>query len=331
MRRLLPLVAALAALPLIASTAFAGHGPKPDEIDLPNGWQPEGIAAGRGSVAYVGSLADGGIARVNLKSGEVDADFVDSATGPAVGLEYEDRSTGHGHWKGHGHGGHGRDHRWSRDRLWVAGGPSGEVRVYGAKSGDLLETYTFEAGFVNDVVATKRAIYATDSQMQQLLVIPLGRWGKLPDPSEAFARPITGDFVYETGFNANGIESLFGWLIVPQSNTGELFAINPKTGNSHELLPEGSIDNADGILLVGRKLYVVQNALNQITVWRFGWDGLELVDTIVDDDVPGDFDFPTTAAKARGSLWVANARFSTTPTPDTEYWITRVPISDHWH
>jgi hypothetical protein len=332
MRKLLPLLAALvalAAMPLLAATALANHHPKLDEIALPNGWQPEGIAAGRGSTAYVGSLADGGIARVNLKTGEVDADFVESATGPAVGLEYEDRNNGHHRWKGHGRGGDGdRDwHRsWNRDRLWVAGGPSGEIRVYGARSGKLLETYTFDAGFINDLVVTRRAVYATDSLTQQLLVVPLGRWGRLPDPERAFEKPIKGDLVYEDGFNANGIEAVFGWLIVAQSNTGELFVVNPKSGRSHEILPEGSIDNADGILLVGRKLYVVQNALNQITVWRLGWDGPELVQTITDDDVPGDFDFPTTAAKARGSLWAVNARFSTEPMADTAYWITRVPI-----
>ena len=40
------------------------------------------------------------------------------------------------------------------------------------------------------------------------------------------------------------------------------------------------------------------------------------------------FDVPTTAALARGSLWVVNARFGTTPTPRTPYWITRVDEHD---
>jgi hypothetical protein len=175
-------------------------------------------------------------------------------------------------------------------------------------------------------VVTKRGVYATDSQMQQLLVVPIGRWGRLPDPEKAYALPITGDLVYEAGFNANGIDAAFGWLIVAQSNTGELFAVSPRSGKSHQLLPEGSIDNADGILISGRKLYVVQNSDNQISVWRFGWGGLKHVRTIADDDVPGSFDFPTTVAKALGSLWAVNARFSTTPTADTAYWITRVPL-----
>ena len=86
MRRLMPLAAALVAVPLLASTALAA--PFPDTIPLANGWQPEGIASGRGFTAYVGSLRDGGITRVNLRTGVRDDAFVDSATGPAVGLEY---------------------------------------------------------------------------------------------------------------------------------------------------------------------------------------------------------------------------------------------------
>ena len=38
-----------------------------------------------------------------------------------------------------------------------------------------------------------------------------------------------------------------------------------------------------------------------------------------------DFDFPTTVALQDGALWAVNARFTTTPTPDTAYWVTRVP------
>jgi hypothetical protein len=43
-------------------------------------------------------------------------------------------------------------------------------------------------------------------------------------------------------------------------------------------------------------------------------------------NVDGDLDVPTTVAFVAGSLWAANARFSTTPEPDTPYWITRIPL-----
>jgi hypothetical protein len=37
-------------------------------------------------------------------------------------------------------------------------------------------------------------------------------------------------------------------------------------------------------------------------------------------------DVPTTATVAAGRLWVVDARFTTPPTPATEYWITQLPL-----
>ncbi len=54
-------------------------------------------------------------------------------------------------------------------RLWAAGGTGGEVRVYDSESGELLETYPFEAGFLNDVAATPDAVYVTDSFVPQVI------------------------------------------------------------------------------------------------------------------------------------------------------------------
>jgi hypothetical protein len=299
-RRLSAILVALAAVPLLAATASAT--PFQHIIPLADGWQPEGIATGRGFTAYVGSLADGGIATVNLRTGLRDDEFVESATGPAVGLEYEAGA----------------------DRLWVAGGPSGQVRVYDATSGELLETYTFAAGFINDLVATKDAVYATDSFIPQVLVIPLASDGSLPDPEAAFSLDITGDFVYGDGFNANGIVEFGGWLLVPQSGTGKLFAIDPEIGDSVQLLDEHSIDAADGLLLRGSTLYVVQNQLGLVSRWRIQGGLVTPLGSITDPD-PEALDFPTTIAFAGGSLWAVNARFSTQPEDDTPYWITRLP------
>lgn len=302
MRRLPSIVAAIVALPLVAGSSLAAAFPATIPLDV--GWRPEGIAAGRGMTAYVGSLADGGIARVDLRTGEVDADFVEDATGPAVGLEYERGA----------------------DRLWVAGGPSGEVRVYDASSGAHLQTYTFAAGFINDLVATRSGVYATDSGIQQLLVVPLGPGGSLPEPAAAFALPITGELVYEAGFNANGIETFRGWLLVAQSNTGELFAVDPATGAGTRLLPEGSIDAADGILLVGNTLHVVQNQLNTISMWKIRGNAVTMAGSLGGTGSGLDLDVPTTVAFAGGALWAANARFNV-PDPTVEpFWITRIPL-----
>ena len=45
--------------------------PFPDRIELPDGFQPEGITIGPGATAYVGSLATGAIYAVNLRTGEL--------------------------------------------------------------------------------------------------------------------------------------------------------------------------------------------------------------------------------------------------------------------
>jgi hypothetical protein len=293
------------ALSLVLVAGPAGAATFAAEIPLADGWQPEGIAVGRGLTAYVGSLADGGIARVDLRTGERDDDFVTSATGPAVGLEYEPGA----------------------DRLWVAGGPSGEVRVYDATTGALLETYAFGAGrFVNDVVVTRDAAYATDSSNAELLVVPLTAAGTLPAPSDVETLALGGDWVQVAGFNANGIEAFAGWLFVVNSTTGALDAVNPATGEAHEVLEPGSVIAGDGILFVGSTLYVVQNQRNLVSIWSVRGGLVVPAGQITEDELDGDLDVPTTIASAGGSLWAANARFTTPAGPGTAYWITRIPL-----
>lgn len=289
-------------LALFIGASSAAAAAFPSRIDLPDGWRPEGITTGSGQAAYVGSLADGAIARVDLRTGEVGVLAPGAAGRVAVGLDYEAGA----------------------DRLWVAGGPTGTVRVYDATSGELLETYAIAGtGFLNDVAVTSKAVYVTDSFVQQLVVIPLGPDGALPEPAAVYALPITGDMAYvPSAFNANGIVAFAGYLIVPNSTTGQLFAIVPATGRSVEILPAGSVTAADGLELLGSTLYVLRNQLNQVDAYRILGSELSLLGTITDADL----DVPTTLAFAGGSLWAVNARFGTSPTPDTEYWITRLPM-----
>ena len=298
-QRLVALSAALLAVLLVAAPVSA-H-PLPKRIDLPDGWSPEGITKGRNLTAYVGSLADGAIAKVNLRTGSVASTFAVGAPGRlTVGLDYDFRA----------------------DIIWAAGGGTSEVRAYDAKTGAILQTYHFTSGFLNDVAVTRRAVYVTDSNVQQLIVIPLGRDHRPPDPSMAFTLPITGDMHYQPGFNANGIVGIGHRLVVAQSNTGGLFAIDGRTGRSTRILPDGSVTNADGLELHGRTLFIVRNQDNQVDSYRFTFHGLQKVRTLTD---PG-LDIPTTAAFAAGRLWVVNARFSTPATPSTDYWITALSV-----
>ena len=81
--------------------------------------------------------------------------------------------------------------------------------------------------------------------------------------------------------------------------------------------------SGDGILLAGHSLYVVQNFLNQIAVVQLdpGLSSGEVVRTVPHPE----FDIPTTVAGFGASLYAVNARFTTPPTPATEYWIVRLP------
>lgn len=276
----------------------------PDRIDLPDGFQPEGIESWGGRL-FAGSLVDGAIWTGSAVTGEGRI-LVEGETGDiAVGLHID-----------------------RLGRLWVAGGPTGEIRVYRARTGELLQTYTFTGtGFLNDLDIVRGTVYATDSVNQQLAVIPLGVNGSLPDPSAATTMPLTGDLVYQAGFNANGIAASGRWLILVQSNTGLLFRVDPGTGMTRAIDTGGySVTFGDGLEIRGLTLYVVRNQLNTVAVLRLSRDRLDarLVGELTAAD-PADLSVPTTATLTLGSLYVVNARFGTPPTPDTDYWITRLP------
>jgi hypothetical protein len=298
-----PLTVVLLLTALVMPVSAAPPGP--GRIDLPNGWAPEGITAGRRGTVYVGSLVDGAVWKANVRTGRGEILVAGVPGNVAAGTEYEADA----------------------NRLWVAGGPTGKVRVYDASSGALLQTYTFSpAGFLNDLVVTHHAVYVTDSNIQQLDVIPLGSDDALPAPGAVTTLPLTGDIHYVDGqFNANGIVAARGSLIVVQSITGQLFRINPATGVSTAISLGAGVDASfgDGLELHGRTLYVVQNQLNRVEVFKLrpGLASASLRSVLTSSDL----DIPTTAAFVRGSLYAVNARFATPVTPDTAYWITRLP------
>jgi hypothetical protein len=82
------------------------------------------------------------------------------------------------------------------------------------------------------------------------------------------------------------------------------------------------VASGDGILLDGRNLYVVQNFLNLLAKVRLAPDlaSGQVVSRTGDDD----FDIPTTVAERGNVLYLVNARFTTPPTPETEYWIAPI-------
>jgi hypothetical protein len=274
--------------------------PLPTQIDLPAGFQPEGITS-VGKTLYVGSLVDGAIWRGSAKTGKGQVAIPGVAGQSAAGIHVD--------WRG---------------RLWVAGATDHTIRVYSLRSGSLLATYTFPtAGFLNDLVITRKGVYATDSLNAQLAFVPFSPWGKLPAPEAATTIALTGAMAIADGFNANGIVAKGGMLVTVQSNTGLLFSIDPATGVTTAIDTGGvSLLNGDGLLLHGRTLYVVRNQDNLVAVLTLG-KGLASATQVKELTSVG-LDVPTTATFAAGKLWTVNARFTTAPTATTEYWITRL-------
>jgi streptogramin lyase len=275
----------------------------PETIPLPNGWQPEGIATDHHKNFYSGSRATGAIFKGSLKSGKGDV-LVQPWGGAALGMKV--------------------DHR---GRLFVAGGGTGTASIYNARNGKLLRRYTLTAAptFINDVTLTERAAYFTDSMKRQLYVLDLGRHGKLPTASRTL--PLTGDLANipaPGGFELNGIAAAgHGRLVTVNSALKTLFLVDARSGATDAIeLTGGDVANGDGLLLLGRRLYVVQNQLNRIAVIHLkrGLRSGEIKRYLTDSDL----DVPTTIAWARGFLWAVNARFSTPPTPDTTYLVVRV-------
>jgi sugar lactone lactonase YvrE len=297
--------AGLALLAALISAAPAGAGNRfPDQIDLPNGFSPEGIDIARGGMFYVGSIPTGAVYRGSVRTGLGDVLVPEQQGRPAIGVDVD-----------------------RRGRIFVAGGPTGAAYVYDAETGAELASYQLTsptpATFVNDVVVTRDGAYFTDSFKPFLYRIPIGPSGTLAATSEAI--PLSGDITYQADFNVNGIDATPDGktLVIVQSNTGLLFTVDPATGVATLVdLGGGTVPSGDGLLLDGKTLYVVQNFLNQVSIVALDSD---LATGVIAGTLtsPG-FDIPTTIAEFGNRLYAVNARFTTPPGPSVPYWITKL-------
>jgi hypothetical protein len=288
-----PITAGLLAAPASAKHTF-------DEIQLPNGFSPEGIAIDEG-VAYTGSLADGSILQIDLKTEEI-SEFVPDP-GPnkrALGM-HVDRF----------------------DRLWVAGGGANffpgvaaGFRVYDTETGELVADVEVPGEFLNDVFVTDDAAWFTDSFAPQLFRVPI---------------------VQSQDVSANGIVATHGGkkLIVGQTFTadesgGALYVIDADAEGVADArriaVDGGSLDaGTDGLVLIGRKLYVV----NPDGVVKIRLNRSMTTGTIVKElDVGAEW--ATTAAKFRSNLYVVDGNFgenfANIGNPEAEFKIVKVPL-----
>lgn len=186
----------------------------PDRLDLPQGWQPEGIAAGRRFDLYVGSIPTGAVLRLDARTGATEIVVPGGPGRAAIGLKL--------------------DHR---KRLFVAGATTGKAFVYDARSGAELAQFQLsvpgQPSFVNDVVLTRRTAYFTDSQRSAIYAV---------DTRLRRARTIElPDIPNEPGNNLNGIVATpdGGTLLAVQTNAGRLVEDRPGGGQRGPGRPRG--------------------------------------------------------------------------------------------
>jgi sugar lactone lactonase YvrE len=289
---------ATAVLMLAVASGVAAAAPSyPSTIALPRAFQPEGISI-RANTFYVGSIPTGSIYRGNLRTGTGSV-CIQRTGRAAIGVEVD-----------------------NRNRLFVAGGPTGKAFVYNTRTAADLATYDLAPGFINDVVVTRTGAYFTNSARAELYRIPIGSGGRLGSTVQTI--PLQPPYLQAAGFNANGIDATRNgrWLVIVQSNTGKLYRVDPRTGATTEIALGGeSVPNGDGILLDGRTLYVVQNQLNQIAVIRVNSSltSGRVVTRITDPR----FAVPTTIDDLGRRLYAVNARFGSPPAT-TDYQVVQV-------
>ena len=290
----------------------SGNAPVfPALISLPPGFGPEGIAVGRGSTFFVGSLTPPTLGQIligDLRTGEF-SELVAPTGRPAVGMKHDSRS----------------------NFLFVAGGQSGRGTVYDASSGHEIAFYQFQppaTSGINDVILTRDAAYFTTSQIPYLYRVALGPRGQ---PSGNFdVIPLPANFGVTGGcmgpppvpaFKSNGIvaDPSGTHLILVHTSEGQLYRVDT---SSYTVVPidlgGGDVCSGDGLLLDGKTLYVVQNFKNQIAVVELAPD---LFSGTITRHISEPFasnpatKVPTTVAEFGNSLYAVTAGLAP-PAPD---------------
>jgi hypothetical protein len=300
---------------LLAAPASAKH--KFDDIELPDGFSPEGIAIDDG-VAYTGSLADGSILQIDLRTEDVE-EFI-----PSPGTDK--RSIGM------------KVDRF--DRLWVAGGGpnffpgvAAGFRVYDTESGDLVADVEVPGEFLNDVFVTDDAAWFTDSFAPQLFKVPIAEDGTIGSPERV---ELGGDWIQGANVGANGIVGtddcehlIVGQTFTADDSGGALYVIDADAegvADARQIALSDSLDaGTDGLVLIGKKLYVV----NPDGVFKIRLNRSLSTGTILKGlDVGAEF--ATTAAEFRSKLYVVDGNFGENNgnigNPEAEFKIVIVPL-----
>jgi sugar lactone lactonase YvrE len=282
---------------LVVVWAIPAAAAPPQVVVLPGATSAEGIANGGGTTFYAGDLFAGDVFRGDVQRGTAQR-FIDAPAGRmAVGMKAD---IGHG-------------------LLFVAGGFTGQGYVYDTRTGATVATYQFGApniALINDVALTKDGAWFTDSFQPRLYFVPVDAAG-IPGPFRTL--PLSGPAAEISGdFNVNGIQATPNGktLIVAHSANGELYTVDPVSGASATVAGV-SVPSVDGIVLLGRQLWAVQNT-NRVTRVQLSPDlSSGVIEAVITSNL---FQTPATAARFGSRLGVVNAKFDTGFPPTADHW-----------
>lgn len=294
--------------------AFTQAPGYPHFIPLPASFAPEGITVGDGHTFYVGSLRPptlGQILMGDLRTGIL-VELVAATGRPAVGLKHDSRA----------------------DVLFVAGGPSGRGTVYNVATGGEIAFYQFQppgTTFINDVVVTRTAAYFTDSQLPFLYRVELAPGGNAGAGFTSILLPanfgLPGGCTIGPPLKGNGIVAAPNGqhVIIVHASEGRLYRMDAATETVVPIDIQGGdsaggddVCTADGMLLDGSTLYVVQNFLNRVAVIDLSADHFSgVIARYITEPFASNAatKVPTTIAEFGNSLYAVTAGFAP-PAPD---------------
>merc|ERR1712232_257089 len=119
--------------------------------------------------------------------------------------------------------------------------------------------------------------------------------------------------VTEGGFESNGIVSVGNGFLISQFGSGGIYYVNPTTDVTVEVVPIGTMINADGLELVQEDngtytLYVTVGSTNNLYVYKVSLeDGCEVPQVSFVSRITNDgFETPATSAVIGDTIYTAN-------------------------
>lgn len=197
--------------------------------------------------------------------------------------------------------------------------PVASLYIYDVVSGLPKISCSFTDGvFVNDVWANDRFAYYTDSGRAVLYRVSLTNDFSSCEKDVSLLS-LNEDFVVR-GFNfaANGIRGYRNGLIIANGAQATIYFKDLlRNGTMHKIVPTGSIPNLDGLEtaydknLQSQVLYISQNQIEVISVWKLSMGTDRIVTAVKIKDIrrPKQFKTQTTVAVGSGRLLAANFDF----------------------